>query len=94
MTLAENRGFAGAIRADQTDRLAGLDGETHLVGSNEPAKSFDQIADFELRTHVLPPQAGDVLSDKLPHPFRLNHVEHKREASINHIAFGPRQPWP
>ena len=53
----ETRGFSGAVRADETDDFAGIDGNVHPVDGGEPAEIFGQISCFQkshtrLTSHV------------------------------------------
>ena len=52
---AEGRGLAGAVRAEQAEDLAGLDGEADVVDGGERAELADEVADFDDGLAVVAP---------------------------------------
>ena len=45
----DERGLAGAVRAEQTEDLALLDGEAHALDGREVAEALDEVADVDRR---------------------------------------------
>jgi hypothetical protein len=52
----QQRGLAGAVRADQRDDLAPLDGERHGRDRPQQAVTDDEVTDVEEAQSTLPPK--------------------------------------
>src|SRR3954454_19662632 len=78
-------GLAGAIGANQTEDLAGPDGEADVADCDQAAEALDQAVDFEQRGHYRP----SVCSRRPMKPLGKNRITTRAKAETTKVDNWP-----